>query len=64
MKKIFKLLLGVLLVSLGLFFLLLYLNLFTFGYTFLEYVHFISRRIECYSMVVGIILLFSELRTG
>ena len=36
---------------------ILYLNLFTIGYNFLEYVHFIIRRLECLILILGIILM-------
>lgn len=34
-----------------------YLNLLTIGYNFLEYVNFISRRIECVVGIIGILLI-------
>ena len=47
--------LAIILCSIGLFFNLLYLNLFTIGYTFLEYVYFIIRRVECNCLIFGIL---------
>ena len=41
----------------GFSYVILYLNLFTIGYNFLEYVNFIIRRIECLILIVGIILI-------
>ena len=35
--------------SIGITFLILYFNLFVFGYTFLEYLVFLFSRWECYS---------------
>ncbi len=61
MKKFFMAVLGILLVSIGLFFCILYLNLFSFGYSFLDYVYFIIRRIECHILWAGIVLLFFAL---
>ena len=58
MKKLLIAVLGILFVSIGLFFCILYLNLFSFGYTFLDYVYFIIRRIECHILWIGIVLLF------
>lgn len=37
--------------------LILYLNLLTFGYTFLDYVNFIIRRPEFYYLIIGFIIL-------
>ncbi|RFB18587.1 hypothetical protein DZB84_04790 [Bacillus sp. HNG] len=34
-----------------------YLNLTTTGLTFLEYLQFISKRIECYLVVVGFVMI-------
>lgn len=50
--------LGILCCSISLFFLIIYLNLFTIGYTFQDYVYFIIRRGECNLLWVGIFLLF------
>ena len=48
--NIFKIVFGSLLVSIGLFLIIIYLNLFYIGYSFLDFVYFIIRR--------GIILFF------
>ena len=48
---------GFVLTVIGLSFLFLYLNLLTIGYTFIEYVNFIIRRVEFYCFIIGIILL-------
>ena len=34
-----------------------YLNLITIGYNFLEYVNFITGRIECYYTIIGFIIM-------
>lgn len=49
--------LGIFLTSLGLFFLILYLNLFSMGYTFFEFGKFITGRFECYLIIIGIVLI-------
>ena len=49
---------GVLLCCTGLLFIMLYLNLLTMGYSFLQYVNFIIRRFECACLVIGVILIF------
>ena len=41
----------------GLSYIIMYLNLLTIGYNFLEYVNFIIRRIECLNFFIGIILI-------
>ena len=46
MKKRIFLLMGMILIILGLFFQILYLNLLVLGYSFSFYVHFISRKVE------------------
>lgn len=58
MVKVILFILGILLSSIGLLFDLLYLNLLSMGYSFLEYVKFIISRIECNALFIGIILLF------
>ena len=55
--NLFLLLLGILLTSIGLMFILLYTNLLTMGYSFFKFVYFISRRLECWYFVIGIILI-------
>ena len=59
---VMKLFLGIILSSVGLMFIILYLNLLTMGYSFLEYVHFISTRIECLLLIFGLLLLFFSLK--
>ncbi len=56
MVRIFFLILGFILMVLGLAFIILYLNLLTIGYNFSFYVHFITRRIECYYPIIGLII--------
>ena len=47
--------LGILLCSIGLFFIIIYLNLFTFGYSFIEFVNFIIRVPYFYSLPLGVL---------
>lgn len=56
-KKIFLFLIGFGLTVIGFVYIISYLNLLTIGYNFLEYVKFISRRLECLNALLGIILL-------
>ena len=55
MFRILLYIFGVILTSLGLFFIIIYLNLLTIGYSFLDFVKFISRRVEVWLLIVGII---------
>ena len=41
----------------GLSYIVIYLNLLSIGYNFLEYVNFIIRRIECLNFVLGVIFM-------
>ena len=60
MIRVFFFLLGFGLMVIGCSFIILYLNLTTMGYNFLEYVNFIIRRVECYfSIIVFIIIILS-----
>ena len=57
MLNICLFILGFILAIIGLFFIFLYLNLFTIGYTFLEFVYFIIRSIYCDLFFIGIFLI-------
>jgi len=57
MTRIFFFLFGFGLMTLGFVYIILYLNLISTGYNILEYVNFIIRRIECYYVVIGFIIL-------
>ena len=52
---------GIVLCSLGLTFIIIYLNLLNMGYSFIDYVHFIYRKIECLSLLIGILLIYLSL---
>lgn len=54
-------LLGVFLASIGLMFILLYTNLLIMGYSFWDFVQFISKRFECLLFLIGIVLLLLSL---
>ena len=56
MVRVFFFLLGFGFAVIGFSFIILYLNLTTMGYNFINYVNFISRRIECYYSVIGVII--------
>ena len=57
MTRIFFFLLGFGLMTVGFVYIILYLNLLTIGYNFLDYVNFIIRRIECYFSLFGLIII-------
>mgnify|MGYP003302538934 CR=1 FL=1 len=41
-----------------------YLNLFTIGYNFIDFVNFIIRRIECLNAIFGIIIMYLSITLG
>lgn len=55
--RVFLFLTGFGLTVIGSIFIICYMNLFTIGYNFLEYVNFISRQLECLYFLLGIILM-------
>ena len=61
MFRLLLYIIGVFLTSLGLFFMIIYFNLLTNGYSFLDFVKFISRRIEIWFILIGIILIVLSL---
>ena len=61
MVRVFFFLFGFGLAVIGYSFIILYLNLTTMGYNFVNYVNFISRRIECYYSVLGVIMMILSL---
>lgn len=62
--KIFLFLIGFGLTTIGLVYVICYLNLFSIGYNFLDYVNFIIRRFECINTLIGIGLMFLALHMG
>lgn len=61
MFKIILYLLGVIFISLGIFFTILYLNIFVMGYSFWEFVQFISKEPIIWLIIVGIICILISL---
>jgi len=47
---------GYILMVLGITYILIYMNLFTFGYTIKEYLLFLFTRYECYFLLVGFMI--------
>jgi len=62
MLSLCLLLFGILLTSIGLFFIILYLNLFVIGYSFFEFVYFIIRSIYTNIFFIGIFIIFFSIR--
>ena len=57
MLNLCLLIVGITFTSIGLFFIILYLNLLVIGYSFLEFVYFIIRSIYCDFFFIGIIFI-------
>lgn len=55
--RMFIFLIGFGLTIIGFIYIILYMNLMTIGYTFLEYVNFIIRRYECLYALFGLIIM-------
>lgn len=55
MFRILLYIIGVIFTSIGLFFIIIYLNLLTIGYSFFDFVKFISRKVEVWLILIGII---------
>lgn len=52
---------GIILCASALCFMILYLNLLNMGYTFGNYVNFIIKRIECWNLIIGVLLIIISL---
>ena len=57
MTRIFFFLLGFGIMTIGFIYLILYLNMLTIGYNFSDYVHFIINRLECYFIIIGLLII-------
>ena len=53
----FLFLVGFGLMTIGCTYMITYLNLLSFGYTFLEYLEYIATRFECYYTVIGFLMI-------
>ena len=62
--KFFFLLFGFGLTTIGFVYIICYLNLFTLGYNFIDFVNFIIRRIECLNAIFGIIIMILSFNMG
>ena len=59
--RIFIFLIGFGLTVIGFVYIISYLNLMTLGYTFLEYIQFIMKRLECLYAVIGILIMIIDI---
>ena len=57
MLKHLGLISGIMISGLGLFFILMYINVLLEGYSFLNFVKLISKTFECYFFLIGIIII-------
>lgn len=62
--KFLTLIIGILLTGFSLTFIIIYINLLSIGYTFINYVNYISRRWECLLIISGVLLIIYALRKG
>lgn len=61
-RKIFLFSCGSLMCAYSLMLIIVYVNLIDMGYSFLEYLKFISVKIECLLLILGIIFIYLSLR--
>ncbi len=59
--KILFFIIGFILLTLGNFYIIIYINLFSFGYTIVEYLEYLLTRYECYYVVIGLLLIIISL---
>lgn len=64
MIRIIFFLVGFGLSIIGSIYLISYLNLLTIGYNFFDYVKFITRRVECYYFIIGMIIMILTINKG
>ena len=62
--KFLTLIIGILLTGFSLTFIIIYINLLSIGYTFINYVNYISRRWGCLLIIPGVLLIIYALRKG
>ena len=62
MNKLFLIILGIILASIGLTFIILYLNLLVINYSFLEYLIYIITHFSSNIFFIGILLIYLGLK--
>lgn len=50
--------------TIGFVYIICYLNLFSIGYNFIDFVNFIIRRIECLNALFGILIMYLSITLG
>lgn len=61
MMKVFYFLLGFLLMVIGFFYTIVYINLISFGYNIKEYFLYLITRYECWFLVLGLLIILITL---
>ena len=64
LKRIICLILGIIITSSALMYIVIYLNLLRMGYSMLDYVKYVLSSIECTKIFIGIILIILSLKKG
>ena len=62
MNKLILFLCSYFMITYGLIWIIIYLNLFSFGYSIFEYLEFIFKRVECLLFFIGIILFIVQIK--
>ena len=62
MNKLFLILLGILLTSIGLTFIILDLNLLVIGYNFIEYILYLFTHLSTLLFLIGILIIYLNLK--
>ena len=62
--RYFLLMLGIILSSIGLTYIIIYLNLLLIGFSFIDYLEYVFTKIECLLFFVGYILLIILIKKG
>ena len=62
--RILLFLIGFGLTTIGFMYIIVYLNLISIGYNFLEYGEFIIKRVECLNAPIGILLMILSISIG
>jgi len=64
LKRIFCFILGIIITSSSLMYIVIYLNLLRMGYTLIEYVKYTLTHFECLKIFIGIILILLSFKKG
>ena len=64
LKRIIYFILGMIITSSALMYIVIYLNLLRMGYSMLDYVKYVLSSIECTKIFIGIILIILSLKKG